>query len=204
MSAPHYSFHDLAKLDERVEAHVDGLRWPGDYGWSLCEKALEWGEPGEVFTAGILALESGNPQRLNLVSAKACSHRKLKRGLISAAGWTELEPLRPILDSWLRSDIAPRHRVAVRAFRIHRQDPGPALVHRLFDDDQKSASSFRTVAELGASISYRWLCMRVPTGIPLAATPPRKLPPAWGTGLSRPFSVLGIWRRAPVLCRSEH
>ena len=150
VSAPHYSLRDLAKLDERVEAHVDGLRVAGDYGWSLCEKALEWGEPGEVFTAGILALESGNPQRLNLVLEKACSHRKLQRGLISAVGWTELEPLRPILDSWLRSDVVAVRRMAVRAFGIHRQDPGPALVHRLFDDDPEvRASSFKTVSELG-------------------------------------------------------
>ncbi len=150
VSAPHYALSDLAKLDERVEAHVDGLRVAGDFGWSLCEKALAWEEPGEVFTAGILALESGNPQRQNLVLEKACSHRRLQRGLISAVGWTEFEPLRPILGSWLCSDVAAVRRIAVRAFGIHRQDPGPALVHRLFDEDPEvRASSFKTVSELG-------------------------------------------------------
>ena len=122
----------------------------GDFGWSLCEKALAWEEPGEVFTAGILALESGNPQRQNLVLEKACSHRRLQRGLISSAGWIEFEPLRPILGSWLCSDVAAVRRIAVRAFGIHRQDPGPALVHRLFNEDPEvRASSFKTVSELG-------------------------------------------------------
>ncbi len=150
VSAAHYALRDLTKLDERVEAHVDGLRVAGDYGWSLCEKALEWEETGEVFTAGILALESGNPQRLNLVLEKSCPHRRLQRGLISAAGWTEFEPLRSVLGSWLRLDVAAMRRMAVRAFGIHRQDPGAALVHRLFDDDPEvRASSFKTVSELG-------------------------------------------------------
>jgi uncharacterized protein (TIGR02270 family) len=150
VSAPHYALRDLAKLDGRVEAHVDGLRVAGDHGWGLCEKALEWEEPGEIFTAGILALESSNCQRLDRVLEKACSRRPLERALISAAGWTELEPLRPTLDSWLRSDVAALRRLAVRVFGIHRQDPGPALVHRLFDDDPGvRAGSFKTLAELG-------------------------------------------------------
>jgi uncharacterized protein (TIGR02270 family) len=150
VAAPHYSLRDLAMLDERVEAHVDGLRLAGDYGWGLCEKALEWLEPGEIFTAGLLALESGNRQRVDLVLEKACSHRRLERGVISATGWIEFEPLRPTLESWLGSEVAALRRLAVRAFGIHRQDPGQTLVHCLFDDDPGvRASSLKTLAELG-------------------------------------------------------
>jgi uncharacterized protein (TIGR02270 family) len=54
---PHYSLKDLAKLDDRVEAHLDGLRIAGEGGWSLCRKNLEIKEPGEVFAAGVLALK---------------------------------------------------------------------------------------------------------------------------------------------------
>ena len=47
--APNYNLQDLADLDERVEANIDGLRVAGDVGWEYCERGLEQEEPGEVF-----------------------------------------------------------------------------------------------------------------------------------------------------------
>ena len=71
VSAPHYDLADLAKLDGRVEAHIDGLRIAGDEGWNLCAEALERQEAGEVFAAGVLALKSKDQSRLEKVFAVA-------------------------------------------------------------------------------------------------------------------------------------
>src|SRR3954469_12692862 len=60
-AAPHYRLADLAKLDARVEAHLDGLRIAGDEGWNQCEEQLAANQDGEVFAAGVLACESANP-----------------------------------------------------------------------------------------------------------------------------------------------
>ena len=40
VKAPHYSLADLAELDDRVEAHLDGLRIAADAGWTICKEAL--------------------------------------------------------------------------------------------------------------------------------------------------------------------
>src|SRR5262249_50028292 len=90
--APHYSLKDLARLDERVEAHVDGLRVAGEYGWRMAAKTLEREGPGAVFALGVLALESADSRRLHTVLEVAEKSPELARGLISAAGWTAFEP----------------------------------------------------------------------------------------------------------------
>ncbi len=46
---PHYSLKDLAHLDDRVEANIDGLCIAGDDGWEICKEALDWEESGEIF-----------------------------------------------------------------------------------------------------------------------------------------------------------
>src|SRR5260221_10728718 len=57
--APHYSLKDVAKLDDRVEAHVGGLRVAGDDGWALALEQLKHPEAGGCFAAMGPALESG-------------------------------------------------------------------------------------------------------------------------------------------------
>src|ERR1017187_6046816 len=67
IAASHYSLADLAKLDLRVEAHLDGLRVAGEAGWEICKEALSTGESGEVFAAAVLAFESGDKDRVETV-----------------------------------------------------------------------------------------------------------------------------------------
>jgi hypothetical protein len=37
---PHNTLKGLAKLDGRMEAHLDGLRIAGEPGWEICKEAL--------------------------------------------------------------------------------------------------------------------------------------------------------------------
>src|SRR3954453_11673748 len=82
--APHYALKDLTKLDNRVEAHIDGLRASGKPGWEIAKTAMaELGEPGEVFAAGVLAFESGALQRIQHVFETGTATLEAARGLIS-------------------------------------------------------------------------------------------------------------------------
>src|SRR2546430_3621601 len=85
--SPNYSLRDLSALDERVEAHLDGLRVAEEFGWQLCEQALDNAEPGTVFAAAVLAFDGGDPGRIHRVPETACLGPHLERGLIAALGW---------------------------------------------------------------------------------------------------------------------
>ena len=81
---PHYSLPDVAYLDDRVEANIDGLRIAGDEGWEICRETLAWEEAGEIFTAAVLAFESGNEEYIQTVLEAGSGDPKLSRGIVSS------------------------------------------------------------------------------------------------------------------------
>src|SRR5437763_10076952 len=99
--SPHYARKDLAKLDGRVEAHIDGLRVAGEPGWEIAKGQLvEIGEPGEVFAAAVLAFEGGDAAQIQDVLAVGTAKPEAVRALISALGWLTYEqaskPIKPL------------------------------------------------------------------------------------------------------------
>jgi uncharacterized protein (TIGR02270 family) len=148
--APHYNLKDLAKLDGRVEAHVDGLRIAGDYGWEVCRNNLEINEPGEVFAAGILVLEGNDIERINSVYRTVETVPNTLNALISAFGWVEPHHLQGKVNGLLVSKMPLWRQVGIAACAIHRVDPGDFLDQAIQDDDsQLRARALRAVGELG-------------------------------------------------------
>src|SRR5215207_4917869 len=89
--APHYLLADIARLDDRVEAHLDGLRVNGEPAWATCSAALGPELPGELFAAGVLAFEGGHEDRIPEVLAVAAANPVTARAAISALGWLPYE-----------------------------------------------------------------------------------------------------------------
>jgi uncharacterized protein (TIGR02270 family) len=86
--SPNYQLYELANLDNRVEAHLDGLRVNGEPGWEHCRRQLEAiGQTGEVFAAAVLAFENGTKERVQPVLEIAASAPELEQGMVSAMGW---------------------------------------------------------------------------------------------------------------------
>ncbi|MDD1622410.1 MAG: TIGR02270 family protein, partial [Methylococcaceae bacterium] len=149
--APHYRLKDLAKLDNRVEAHLDGLRIAGSDGWELCEQALEIGEAGEVFASGLLALESKDPQRLAKIISIAEASPEASKGLISAFGWTEPAKLSGTVKNLLASNSSFHQLIGLSACSIHRVNPGKILDDLIHDPDASvplRTRALRTAGEL--------------------------------------------------------
>lgn len=150
IKAPHYNLKDLAKLDGRVEAHIDGLRIAGDYGWEVCRTNLEAKEPGEAFAASILAFEGNNVERLNEVYQRVEATPETLKGLISALGWVEPQHLRGKVSGLLASNLPMWRQAGIAACAIHRVDPGKLLHQSLSDDNVPLRKrALRAVGELG-------------------------------------------------------
>src|SRR5258707_804049 len=117
--APHYSLADLAKIDGRVEAHLDGLRIAGEEGWRICEEQLAANEEGEVFAASVVAFESGSPGRIVKVLSVVEEEQKAMAGLVSAVGWLTFEQAQTYIKSFLATSSPVQRRIGVAVCAIH-------------------------------------------------------------------------------------
>jgi len=132
---PHYALKDLAALDERVEAHLDGLRIAGTAGWDFCKANLIDDGPGEIFALAVLAFSAGHRERMTEVLNIGCTLPNLRPGLISAMGWLDFAVVAPWALRLLEAK-APLHRaIGIAACAVHREDPGTALELAIGDVD---------------------------------------------------------------------
>jgi uncharacterized protein (TIGR02270 family) len=150
--APHYNLRDLIRLDNRVEAHLDGLRVAGEAGWELCKSAAADGGAGAVFAAGVLALESGKDERITFVIEQGCAKPAKARGLVSALGWLPYSRVKEVTRSLCSSARTPLKRVGIAAAAVQRQHPDFTLARALLDNDPLLRTRvLRAVGELGAT-----------------------------------------------------
>jgi len=149
VGAPQYSLKDLARLDERVESHVDGLRVAASAGWGTAVNLVEEG-PGEVFAASVLAFESGDAERVEKVMEVGASAPPLARGMISALGWMHQELALREARKLVTSREPEYRRAGIAGMAIHRLDLGPLLGAAVADQDPRlAARAVRAAADLG-------------------------------------------------------
>jgi uncharacterized protein (TIGR02270 family) len=151
VGAPHYLLSDLAQLDDRIDANIDGLRLAGEAGWeSLTSQLVEIGEVGEVFAAGAKAFEGGEPGRIDEVVAAGLTKETTVRGLVSALGWLAPELAAMHVKGLLDSGDPARRRVGIAGVAVHRQVHWKELTAALLDPDPPlRARALRAVGELG-------------------------------------------------------
>ncbi len=148
--APHAGLLHLARLDERIAAHLDGLSVAGAPGREICTAALASPGPGELFAAASSALEAKDTATLDKLLALAESLPAAQAGLISAFGWAPAASLRGITGALLTSASAFQRQVALAACAMHHVDPGTALTEALTHADaQLRARALRVAAQCG-------------------------------------------------------
>src|SRR5262249_8736325 len=99
---PHYHLRDLVKLDDRLEAQLEGLRIAGNDGWLVCLEELQrWRDSGSAFTAAVLAWESANANRVQLVLSFAEQSVECYRAIASSLAWVGDDLANPIIAEFL-------------------------------------------------------------------------------------------------------
>ncbi|PTV94329.1 uncharacterized protein (TIGR02270 family) [Rhodobacter aestuarii] len=96
VDAPHYDRKFLSRLDERIEANLDGLRVAAAAGLETAQAAFDANqEPGEAFALAVCAFETGDEAAIaQVVDAVAIDGTgALRRAVASAAGWLGSEQM---------------------------------------------------------------------------------------------------------------
>ena len=147
--APHYDLDDLSKLDERIDAHLDGLRIAGSTGLETLLTQLGPHTVGEMFASVLLAFEAANAKELSLLSEHLRSATETERGYLMALGWLDWERVSPWIERMFASPEPLFHRLGLAACGMHRHDPGPILLTELSHADPSVlARAARTAGEL--------------------------------------------------------
>ncbi|SDA56831.1 conserved hypothetical protein [Pseudomonas sp. NFACC15-1] len=147
--APHYDLDHLGTLDNRIDAHLDGLRIAGPAGLETLLGQLGPHAIGEMFASVVLAFEAANAKVLSRLSEQLRSALETERGYLMALGWLDWERVSPWIERMLASPEPLFRRLGLAACGMHRHDPGPALLAGLSDADPSVlARAARTAGEL--------------------------------------------------------
>ena len=139
---------DLARYDERVEAHLDGLRVAAEDGDHIPELADD--EPGALFAPGVLTVESRDDDRMDRLIQRARGAPQLAGGLLGALGWVSARWLSGTAKRLLQG-ASPIHRgLGVGCCGLHGVDPGQALDAAVRDADSwLRGRALTAVAQVG-------------------------------------------------------
>jgi uncharacterized protein (TIGR02270 family) len=148
---PHYAPRHLARLEERIEAHVDGLRVAGEAGWEVGWAQLDrYRGAGEMFAAMMLALGGGNADRIDKLVGFAADVPETLPGCLGAIGWCEPRLLGRAMRRWRASSDPLERFLGLVPYSLHRADPGPFLTMMLQDPDERvRARACRLAGEIG-------------------------------------------------------
>lgn len=150
MAAPHVELKRLARLDERLYAHLDGLAVAGEAGWRLAQQGLEVPGVGQLFTLAVLAIERRDRAQIDRLLSLVGVVPDAESGLASAFGWVSGSSLRGLTAPLLASSQPLERWIGIVACALHRVDPGPALAAALHDADARLAErALRAAGELG-------------------------------------------------------
>jgi uncharacterized protein (TIGR02270 family) len=149
IDAPDIRLLLLHRHDQRIVAHLDGIAVAGESGSGLATSALETPGIGEVFTAGVRALEDKDTRCMDLLFSLAEANPDAETGLTSAFEWVSSRYLKGTVSELLRSSVPYRQCVGIAACAAHQVNPGVLNSLTGHADPKVRSSALRTAGRLG-------------------------------------------------------
>jgi len=135
LDQPHYTGEEVAELERRIEAQLDGLMSEVDAAWEICLETLEYEQPGEVFTAAVVAFRSFDVAKIQLAVEAGLKNERTLKAFVSALGWLSGN----LVHSWIKKFFSSKdmdHKyLALAACSVRRENPAEYLNRILERDD---------------------------------------------------------------------
>lgn len=148
--APHVGLLHLARLDERIAAHVIGIAIAEEYGTALCRAALGRPGKGELFAAGVNAIGNRDTGTLAGLLDVAALVPESRDGMFAAFGWASPGELKGYVQTLLEASQAFHREIGLAACAMHGVDPLGALDYAIRDDDvDLRLRAFKVAGRLG-------------------------------------------------------
>ncbi|MBZ9683634.1 MULTISPECIES: hypothetical protein [unclassified Mesorhizobium] len=164
IDAPILDAADIGRLDQRLEANLEGLLAAGTAGWEAAlARFTDYPEPSELFVLGTLALRWGDADLVTVAIDAAGPLGDVGTSSLSAAiARTPRESLRPFVADWLHTRDALRRSLGLSSLWHHRVDAGPWLRNLTKDSDLRVR---RRAVKLAGAVKRRDLLAEVLTGL---------------------------------------
>jgi len=148
--APLYRLPQLALLDARVLAHLEGLRTAGVDGFEQARRKLGEIDAATLFVAAYVAFAGGDREGMRDAFTIALSDDALMDALVAALAWQSPDAVFGAVSILGRSRDAIHRRACLAVYAAHRVDPGSLLTRAVDDPDPKlRARALRAAGELG-------------------------------------------------------
>ncbi len=153
VTEPNYNTDEIAELEQRIEAQLNGLMTSIELAWQVCGNALDSEQAGEVFTATVIACRSRDMDKIKIAITAGFLNDDTFKGAVSALGWLPDNLAHSWINKFLSSKDLDHKYLALSACSVRRKDPGEMLNKILQRDDclahdKLHARALRLIGEL--------------------------------------------------------
>ena len=132
VGAPLYKLRDLALLDERILAHLEGVQTAGTQGLTIAKRSLASEDPGAVFVVAYLGFSARDTEIMRQIAHVAAAREPFIEAFVSALTWIEWKDIEDPVQFLARSE-RPEFRCAAvataAAHRVRAEDLFVAAAH---------------------------------------------------------------------------